>query len=80
MAANPQIKIGDTVKLTGIPKALPNPSDLPTESVFRKCVGHEFQVARLNDYGMAELIIESVTGSIGETIWVEPQFLVVVSR
>jgi hypothetical protein len=28
---------------------------------------------------MAELEIQSVTGSIGETIWVEPEFLEVVS-
>ena len=80
MRTKPQIKIGDTVKLIGAPKGLPNTPELPTESVFRKCVGHEFQVAGFNDYDMAELIVESVTGSVGETIWVEPQFLVVVSK
>jgi hypothetical protein len=29
---------------------------------------------------MAELDIETATGSIGETIWVEPQFLELISR
>ena len=80
MRTKPQIKIGNTVKLIGIPKALPDAPDHPSESVFRKCLGHEFQVVGFNDYDMAELIVESATGSVGETIWVEPQFLVVVSR
>jgi len=80
MGTEPQIKIGDTVKLIDAPKALPNAPDLPTESIFRKCIGHEFRVAGFNNYDMAELIVESVTGSIGETIWVEPQFLIVISR
>jgi len=29
---------------------------------------------------MAELDIESVTGSVGETIWVEPRFLELISK
>jgi len=80
MGTKPPIKIGDTVKLIDVPQALPNVPDLPTESVFRKCIGHEFQVAGFNDYDMAELIVESVTGSVGETIWVEPQLLIVVAK
>jgi hypothetical protein len=29
---------------------------------------------------MAEIEIESVTGSVGETIWVEPEILELVSK
>jgi hypothetical protein len=63
------------VRLTGIPEGLTNDPDLLTKSTFEKCVGHEFVIAGFNEAGMAELCIESVTGSVGETIWVEPQFL-----
>jgi hypothetical protein len=80
MGAKPQIKIGDAVKLTGVPSGLTDADALMTKSAFEKCVGSEFQVAGFNDYGMAEIIIESVTGNIGETIWVEPQFLTVISK
>ena len=79
MGIEPQVRIGDTVKLIRVPKGLSSSPDLPTESVFRKCLGHEFQVTGINDYNMAELIVESITGSVGETIWVEPQYLDVVA-
>jgi hypothetical protein len=45
-----------------------------------RCVGHEFVIAGFNEVGMAELDIESATGSLGETIWVEPRFLELVSK
>jgi hypothetical protein len=35
-------------------------------------------IAGFNNVGMAELHVESVTGGIGETIWVEKEFLEVV--
>lgn len=40
----------------------------------------EFVIAGFNEVGMAEIGIESVTGSVGETIWVEPTFLQLISR
>ena len=69
------MNIGSKVRLTGVPEGLKNDPDLPTKSTFEKCVGHEFVIAGFNEVGMAELGIESVTGSVGETIWVEPEFL-----
>lgn len=71
--------VGSRVRLTGIPEGLPNPPDLPTKSIFKLCVGREFVVAGLNERGMAELAVESLTGSLGETIWVEPEFLEIIS-
>jgi hypothetical protein len=69
------MKLGARVRLVGVPGDLPSTPDLPTKAVFAKCVGHEFLVAGLNDFGMAELIVGSVTDRAGETIWVEPEFL-----
>jgi hypothetical protein len=45
-----------------------------------KCVAREFVVSSFNEVGMAEIGIESVNGSVGETIWIEPQFLGLVSK
>lgn len=72
--------IGTHVRLVGVPDGLEDYPDFPTKSTFERCVGHEFVIAGFNELGMAELEIESVTGSVGETIWVEPRFLQVVSK
>jgi Protein of unknown function len=70
------VKAGDRAKLIGIPPELPEGNAaLQTLATFQKCMGHEFVIAGLNEIGWAEINIESVTGSVGETIWVEPQFL-----
>jgi len=61
--------------LIGIPDGLEGYPDLPAKSTFERCVGREFHVAGFKNVGMAELDIESVTGKVGETIWVEPEFL-----
>jgi hypothetical protein len=76
----PKLKVGSSVRLIGIPDGLEDRDDLPTKSAFEKCLGHEFVVAGFNKIGMAELNIESVTGSVGETIWVESEFLELLSR
>jgi len=72
--------IGNHVRLVGVPDGLEDYPDFPTKSTFERCVGHEFVIAGFNEVGMAELEIELVTGSVGETIWVEPRFLQVVSK
>jgi hypothetical protein len=54
-------------------------ADLPTLAIFQKCVGHTFVITDFNDIDWAEIDIGSVTGSMGETIWVEPEFLELVS-
>jgi hypothetical protein len=72
------MNIGDRVRLIGVPDGLEESPDFPTKSAFEKCVGREFVIAGFNQFGMAELVIDSVTGSVGETIWVEPKFLELV--
>ena len=74
------MKVGSKVRLADIPEGLENYPDFPTKSTFEKCIGHEFVIAGFNEVGMAELGIKSVTGSLGETIWVEPRFLELVSK
>ena len=69
------MKVGSTVRLIGVPDGLEDDPDLPTKSTFENCVGHTFVVAGFNDVGIAELCVQSVTGSVGETIWVEPRYL-----
>ncbi|GEM_PF-2820204 len=72
------MRIGSRVRLTGVPDGLEDYPDLPTKSTFEKCVGHEFVVDGFDKVGMAELSITSVTGRVGETIWVETKFLQVL--
>jgi hypothetical protein len=63
------------VRLIAVPDGLEDDPDFPTKPIFAKCVVHDFVIAGLNDGGMAELGIESVTGRVGETIWVGPPLL-----
>ncbi len=75
------MKTGDPVRLIGVPAGVPEgDAALPTRQRFEQCLGHMFVITGFNEIGMAELIIESVTGSIGETIWVEPDFLELLSK
>jgi hypothetical protein len=75
-----EMKVGSIVRLIGVPEGLEDYRDLPTKSTFEKCVGCEFVVEGFNELGMAELNIEVVSGSVGETIWVETQFLERISN
>jgi hypothetical protein len=75
------MNMSDKVRLIAIPPDLPiGKADLRTKAIFEKCLGREFTMAGFNEIGLAELPIESVTGSIGETIWVEPEFLEILSK
>ena len=74
------MKVGSKVRLVGVPDGLEDYPDFPTKSTFERCVGHNFVIEGFNDVGMAELDIQSVTGSVGETIWVEPRFLELISK
>jgi hypothetical protein len=74
------VKVGSRVRVVGIPDGLDDYLDFPSKSTFTKCVGREFVIAGFNNVGMAELDISSVNGSVGETIWIEPQFLELISR
>lgn len=74
------MKVGSKVRLIGVPDGLGDYPDFPTKTTFERCVGREFVIADFNEFGMAELGIESVTGSRGEKIWVEIKFLEPTTR
>jgi hypothetical protein len=73
------MKVGDIVRLSGLPDGLEDYPDFPTKSTFKGCLGREFTVTALMDNGRAELPIGSVTGNPGEKIYVAPEFLEVIS-
>ena len=72
------MKVGCKVRVIGIPDGLEDYPDFSSKSTFAKCVGREFVIAGFNEVGMAELDISTVNGSVGETIWIEPEFLELV--
>jgi hypothetical protein len=74
------MKVGSKVRVIGIPDGLEDYPDFPTKSTFIKCIGRAFLIAGFNEVGMAEIGIESVTGSVGEKIWIEPRFLELISN
>ncbi len=75
------LTVGDRVRLIGLPANLPIGDDhLATRSTFEKCLGQTFTICGFNAIGWVELPIDSLTGSVGETIWVEPQFLELASE
>ena len=74
------MKVGSKVRVIGVPDGLEDYPDFPSKSTFTKCVGREFVITGFNDIGMAELDISSVNESVGETIWIEPKFLELVSE
>ena len=72
------MKVGSKVRVIGVPTGLEDYPDFPTLSTFKRCVGREFVIEGFNEQGMAELSIASMTGSVGETIWIETEFLQLV--
>ena len=75
MAKPHEFRVGDTVKVVGIPPNLHDAAGIGTPDVFRKAVGKTFRVEALGEYGHLELII---SGS--DTIWIEPEFVEAVGN
>jgi hypothetical protein len=76
------MKIGDKVKVVGIPPDVHDHDDLKTRSLFEKCMGKVFQVEGLEkveglDHPLVRLDVGHVVGknSWEHTIWVEPEFV-----
>lgn len=76
------MKAGDRVKLIGIPPGLRDEDDLPTLTLFQKCLGQSFVVAEMETmeglpYQLARLEVGHMLGqeSYHHTIWVEPEYL-----
>jgi hypothetical protein len=81
------MKVGDRVKLIEIPPNLRDEEDLPTRTLFEKCLGRTFRVEDLETveglpYQLAKLNVGHVLGEpeYKHTIWVEPEYLQVESQ
>ena len=76
------MKVGDKVKLIGIPPDAHDDEKLQTRTLFEKCLGGTFTVAGLEtveglSYRLVQLDVGHVLGEAAylETIWVEPEYL-----
>jgi hypothetical protein len=76
------VKIGDRVKLVGIPPDTHDDNELLTRTLFEKCLGKVFTVAGLEiveglPYNLVQLDVGHINGKDPylETIWVEPEYL-----
>ena len=76
------MKVGDTVKLIGIPPGLPDDHELQTRSLFEKCLGESFCIVDLETVeGLSCKLVKLNVGDMLEKsesldrIWVEPEYL-----
>lgn len=76
------LKIGDNVRLIGIPPDTRDDEELRTHTLFEKCRGKTFAIAGLDTieglpYQLVRLNVGHILGQPPElqTIWVEPQYL-----
>jgi len=76
------VKVGDTVRLIGIPPGLSDDDELQTRSLFEKCLGKSFRIVDLETVeGLSyKLVKVNVGHMLGESdyldsIWVEPEYL-----
>jgi hypothetical protein len=76
------MKAGETVKVIGIPPNLSDKEDMPTRTLFEKCLGKSFVVEAVESveglpFPLAKLDVGHIIGeeSWKHTIWVEPEYL-----
>ena len=76
------MKIGDKVRLIGIPPDAHDDEELGTRTLFKKCLGRTFTVAALETvenlpYRLVQLDVGHILGQDPclQTIWVEPEYL-----
>jgi hypothetical protein len=76
------LKIGDNVRLIGIPPDTRDDEELRTRTSFEKCLGKIFAVAGLETveglpFQLVRLDVGHILGQAPElqTIWVEPEYL-----
>ena len=76
------MKIGDVVRLIGIPPGLSDDDELRTRSLFEECLGKSFRIVDLEtveglSYKLVKLNVGHVLGRSDylDSIWVEPEYL-----
>jgi hypothetical protein len=80
------VKIGDKIRITGIPSNVRDVGDMKTQSLFQKCVGQTFAVAGIEQpEGVPFKLLRLDVGHMfGEepylhTIWIEEEFVELAS-
>jgi hypothetical protein len=76
------MKIGDTVRLIGIPPNIEDDQELHTRTLFENCLGKAFPIVALEAVdGLPHLLVRLDVGHVLgratylDTIWVEPEYL-----
>jgi hypothetical protein len=76
------VKVGDMVRLTGIPPNLRDDDDFKTRTLFEKCLGHTFPIISLETveglpFQLVKLNVGHIVGEPDymQTVWVEPEYL-----
>jgi hypothetical protein len=76
------VKIGDKVKLIGIPPDVQDDEKFQTRTLFEKCLGKTFTIAGFETveglpYQLVQLDVGHVIGQASylQKIWVEPEYL-----
>jgi hypothetical protein len=78
------VKVGDKVKLVGIPPDIRDRERMQTHTPFEKCLGRVFKVTELErveglQYPLARLEVGHAVGKKhSEVIWVELEFLKII--
>lgn len=77
-----EIKVGDWVRVVGVPPDVVDQQGINTRSVFEKCVGRFFRVEAIEHveglaYPLIELNVGRVLGyeNYRDSIWIEPEYL-----
>jgi hypothetical protein len=70
------LKIGDKVRVIGVPPELPEGGEIKTRLLFEAGVGMIFPVAGFNGH-LLELEVGEVRGQLPciDSIWIEPEFV-----
>jgi hypothetical protein len=76
------VKVGDLVKVVGVPPGLRDDDDLKTRTIFEKCLGRTFEVKALETVeGLPHVMVELHVGHVDggedfeQSIWIEPEYL-----
>lgn len=74
------MKIGDLVRVVGVPENLPDdapPGEFSVKAVFERSLDSVFPIIDITPHGLVELQVGEAVGveSYLHSIWIEPEFL-----
>ena len=76
------MKVGDIVRLVGVPPDLKDDEEMQTRTLFDRCLGKTFPIIALDavdglPHRLVRLDVGHLLGEAAylETIWVEPEYL-----